>query len=72
MVVGAGGIEPRILAADAGRVDEMRDRPERLRRLVEDAHDVVLLRHVALQRDGFAAGFLYRVATLSAAVGVLT
>ena len=49
----------------------MGDRPERARGLVEHPHDVGLLRHVALQRDGVAARFLHRVGNVSRGFGVL-
>jgi hypothetical protein len=69
--VGARHIEPRILAADAGRVHEMGDRPERARGLVEHPHDVGLFRHVALNRDAGAAGLLYGTEDFGCGVGAV-
>ena len=67
---GRGAIEPRILAANAGAIDEMRNWSQRTRGLAEDAYDFVFFRHVALQRDGFAARFLHRLGDLRRGLGI--
>src|SRR5258708_39889516 len=50
---------------------EMGDRPERPRRFVEHAYDLGLFRHVALNRDAGAAGFLDGADDLRRRVGAV-
>ena len=51
-------------------MDEMGDGTERLGRLIKDADDVRLHRHVTLKGDAVAAGLLHRIGDLRCGFGV--